>query len=123
MDAAWDDISTLLRARMNQRLERCRAAGIQPKVMILDGVSLHRKLLHTSPDARHFRDQHDSYTRGKDGVPTRAVAAKLFADQTLKTAKLAAWFLSQPPGGSDAQGPVYELSLIHISEPTRPEPI
>eukprot|EP00959_Pyramimonas_sp_CCMP1952_P167815 3507178-Pyramimonas_sp.AAC.1 len=38
MDVMWDDIATLLRARMNQRVERCNAAGVQPRMMILDGA-------------------------------------------------------------------------------------
>eukprot|EP00959_Pyramimonas_sp_CCMP1952_P249415 5213689-Pyramimonas_sp.AAC.1 len=35
MNAMWDDIVTLLRARMNQRIERCKAAGTQRKIMVL----------------------------------------------------------------------------------------
>eukprot|EP00959_Pyramimonas_sp_CCMP1952_P355168 7439693-Pyramimonas_sp.AAC.1 len=62
MNAMWDDIATLLRARMNQRVERCRAAGIQPRIMILDGACLCRKSRRTPFDAYRVADHRESYT-------------------------------------------------------------
>eukprot|EP00959_Pyramimonas_sp_CCMP1952_P020661 435968-Pyramimonas_sp.AAC.1 len=46
MNAVWDDIVTLLRARVNQRIERWKIARIQPKMMILDGACMYPKLRH-----------------------------------------------------------------------------
>eukprot|EP00959_Pyramimonas_sp_CCMP1952_P343157 7188444-Pyramimonas_sp.AAC.1 len=89
MKTMWDDIATLLRARMNQRIERCEAARIHPKTMILDDACLYWKLRHTPNDAHHLADQHESCNLDRDGTMV------------------------------EVQG----LSLIHISEPTRPEPI
>eukprot|EP00959_Pyramimonas_sp_CCMP1952_P279231 5837842-Pyramimonas_sp.AAC.1 len=46
MNAMSDDIATLLRARMNQRTERCKAVGIQSGIMILNDACLRWKLRH-----------------------------------------------------------------------------
>eukprot|EP00959_Pyramimonas_sp_CCMP1952_P349607 7325286-Pyramimonas_sp.AAC.1 len=111
MNATWDDIATLLRARMNQRAERHKAAGIQPKLMILDGARLHRKVRHTPHNACHFVDQHESYTLDRDGTMVRVQGGEIMADHTMKAAQLAAWLLCQPSGGSAAQRWICEDEL------------
>eukprot|EP00959_Pyramimonas_sp_CCMP1952_P122962 2570480-Pyramimonas_sp.AAC.1 len=68
MNAMWDDIATLPRARINQRIERCEAAGIQPTRMSLDGACLCRKLRRTPNDAYHFADKNESCKLDRDGA-------------------------------------------------------
>eukprot|EP00959_Pyramimonas_sp_CCMP1952_P181572 3796210-Pyramimonas_sp.AAC.1 len=71
MNVLWDDVAILLRARVHQRIERCKAAGIQPKIMILDGACLCRKLRNTPRDACRFVDRQESCTLDKDGAMVR----------------------------------------------------
>eukprot|EP00959_Pyramimonas_sp_CCMP1952_P389157 8154049-Pyramimonas_sp.AAC.1 len=61
--------------------------------MILDGVSLYRQLRHRPGDDFH-----------SGGQIVSACAGQLVAEYLSKTAKLAAWFLRQPSGGSASRG-------------------
>eukprot|EP00959_Pyramimonas_sp_CCMP1952_P202616 4237161-Pyramimonas_sp.AAC.1 len=54
----WGDVATLVRARMNRRIESYKAMGLCPRVMTLDGVSLYRKLRHRPGDFNHFASEH-----------------------------------------------------------------
>eukprot|EP00959_Pyramimonas_sp_CCMP1952_P110603 2313804-Pyramimonas_sp.AAC.1 len=81
MNAMWDDIATLLRAPMNQRVERCRAAGIQPEIMILDSACLYRRARHC-----HFADRHESYTLARDGAMVTAQGGEILADHMMEAA-------------------------------------
>eukprot|EP00959_Pyramimonas_sp_CCMP1952_P100922 2111089-Pyramimonas_sp.AAC.1 len=61
VDRMWDDVATLVRARMNRRIEGYKAAGTSPRIMILDGASLYRKLQHPPGDFYHFVSEHSDY--------------------------------------------------------------
>eukprot|EP00959_Pyramimonas_sp_CCMP1952_P034406 721038-Pyramimonas_sp.AAC.1 len=42
----WDDVATMVRARMNRRIEHYKTVGMFPSKMVLDGVGLYRQLKH-----------------------------------------------------------------------------
>eukprot|EP00959_Pyramimonas_sp_CCMP1952_P467074 9491003-Pyramimonas_sp.AAC.1 len=63
----WDDVATLIRARMNRRIECYKAMGLFPRIMILDGVSLSRQLRHRPGDIFHFASDHNEYKMSKGG--------------------------------------------------------
>eukprot|EP00959_Pyramimonas_sp_CCMP1952_P405363 8496030-Pyramimonas_sp.AAC.1 len=63
----WGDVATLVRARMNRRIESYKAMGISPRIMILDRVSLYRKLRHPPGDFYHFWSDHSDYKKDMDG--------------------------------------------------------
>eukprot|EP00959_Pyramimonas_sp_CCMP1952_P399759 8376271-Pyramimonas_sp.AAC.1 len=100
----WDDVATLVRARMNRRIESYKAAGTFPRIMILDGASLYRKLQHPPVDCYHFWSVHSHYKMDRDGQIVNVRAAQLCAEHVFKAAKLAALFFCQPSGGPAAQG-------------------
>eukprot|EP00959_Pyramimonas_sp_CCMP1952_P065989 1377574-Pyramimonas_sp.AAC.1 len=54
VDPMWDDVTTLVRARMNRRIERYKAMGMFPRIMVLAGVSLYRQLRHRPGDFFHY---------------------------------------------------------------------
>eukprot|EP00959_Pyramimonas_sp_CCMP1952_P114161 2386954-Pyramimonas_sp.AAC.1 len=61
VDPMWDDVATLVRARMKRRIEHYKAIGLFPRLMILDGVSLYRQLKHRPGDVFHFGASHPDY--------------------------------------------------------------
>eukprot|EP00959_Pyramimonas_sp_CCMP1952_P036129 755799-Pyramimonas_sp.AAC.1 len=71
IDPMWDDVATLVRAQMNRRIEDYKAAGICPRIMILDGACLYRKLRHPAGDSYHFLSEHSDYQIDRDGRPVR----------------------------------------------------
>eukprot|EP00959_Pyramimonas_sp_CCMP1952_P374262 7837945-Pyramimonas_sp.AAC.1 len=72
----WDDVATLVRARTNRRIEDYKAAGAFPRIMILDGACLNRKLRHPSSDFYHFLSEHSDHKIDKDGQMVRGSAAE-----------------------------------------------
>eukprot|EP00959_Pyramimonas_sp_CCMP1952_P297464 6223106-Pyramimonas_sp.AAC.2 len=72
--------------------------------MILDGVSLYRKLRHRPVDFYHFASEHGDYNMDKGGQMVNVNAGQLCAEHMLKAAKLAALFFCRPPGGAAVQG-------------------
>eukprot|EP00959_Pyramimonas_sp_CCMP1952_P151524 3170307-Pyramimonas_sp.AAC.1 len=72
--------------------------------MILDCVSLYRKLRHPVGDAYHFLAHHDSYKVEKENELQKATVAEVFEDHMSKAASLAALFSCQPSGGAAVQG-------------------
>eukprot|EP00959_Pyramimonas_sp_CCMP1952_P088029 1841962-Pyramimonas_sp.AAC.1 len=61
--------------------------GISPRIMILDGVSLHRKLRHRPGDFYHFLLGHDDYKIDQGGEMVKVTAGQLCAEHMFKTAK------------------------------------
>eukprot|EP00959_Pyramimonas_sp_CCMP1952_P028416 595804-Pyramimonas_sp.AAC.1 len=96
----WDNVATLVRARMNRRIEHCKAIGMLPRIMILDGVSLYRQLKHRPGDVPHYGASHPGYKLNNGGRIERANAVQLCADYMIKAAKLAIFCFCQPSGGS-----------------------
>eukprot|EP00959_Pyramimonas_sp_CCMP1952_P468193 9492805-Pyramimonas_sp.AAC.1 len=86
----WGDVAALVRARMNRRIESYKAMGIFPRIMILDGVSLYRKLRRPSGYFYHFWSDHSDYKMDRDGQMVNVKAAQLCAEHMFKAAKLAA---------------------------------
>eukprot|EP00959_Pyramimonas_sp_CCMP1952_P012968 274144-Pyramimonas_sp.AAC.1 len=125
MNAMSDGIATLLRARMNQRVERCEAAGIQLKILILDGACLHRKLRRTPRDAHNFVDRHESYTLDRDGTIVTVQGGEIMADDMTKAAQLAAWcfckplLAAQPPRGGSTKTNSEQTGLRRQKLPVR----
>ena len=78
VDPVWTDVATLIRAKMNQRLQRNWSGLAFPNVMILGGSSLFRKLVHPHGDAYHFLFQHPDYKIEKGGSMIQARAHQLF---------------------------------------------
>eukprot|EP00959_Pyramimonas_sp_CCMP1952_P354651 7429080-Pyramimonas_sp.AAC.1 len=72
--------------------------------MILDGVSLYRKLRHRPGDFCHFASEHSDYKMDEGGQMVNLNAGQLCAEHTFKAAKLAALFFCQPSGGAPVQG-------------------
>eukprot|EP00959_Pyramimonas_sp_CCMP1952_P260660 5450039-Pyramimonas_sp.AAC.1 len=100
VDPMWGDVATLVRARMNRRIEHYKAIGIFPRIMILDGVSLYRQLRHRPGDTFHFGASHPGYKSNNGGRIVSASAGESCADYMAKTAELAVLFFCQPSGGS-----------------------
>eukprot|EP00959_Pyramimonas_sp_CCMP1952_P150709 3154028-Pyramimonas_sp.AAC.1 len=100
----WDDVATLVRARMNRRIEDYKAAGTFPRIMVLDGACLYRKLQHPASDCYHFLSGHSDYKIDKDGEMVSGRAAEIFAEHMFKAAEFAALFFCQPAGGPAVQG-------------------
>eukprot|EP00959_Pyramimonas_sp_CCMP1952_P332620 6965203-Pyramimonas_sp.AAC.1 len=95
----WDDVATLVRAQMNRRIEDYIAVGICPRIMILDGACLCRKMRHPIGDSYDFLSDHNDYKIDRDGRMVSCVAAEMFTEHMLKAARLAALFFCQPSGG------------------------
>eukprot|EP00959_Pyramimonas_sp_CCMP1952_P222712 4655994-Pyramimonas_sp.AAC.1 len=74
---------------MNRRIERYKAIGMFPRIMILDGVSLYRQLRHRSGDVFRLTSDHQDYKLNNGGQIVGANAGQLCADYLTKTAKLA----------------------------------
>eukprot|EP00959_Pyramimonas_sp_CCMP1952_P046722 975958-Pyramimonas_sp.AAC.1 len=72
--------------------------------MILDGVSLCRKLRHCPGDFYHCASEHGDYKMDKGGQMANVSAGQLCAEHVFMTAKLAALFFCQPSGGPAVQG-------------------
>ena len=100
VDPIWTDVATLVRAKMNQRLQRSWSGQSFPNVMILDGSNLFRKLVHPNGDAYHFLLQHPTHRMEKGGSMVQAGAHEIVWDHMLKAARLAAYLFCQPAGGS-----------------------
>eukprot|EP00959_Pyramimonas_sp_CCMP1952_P264964 5540605-Pyramimonas_sp.AAC.1 len=96
----WDDVATLVRARMNRPIEHYTAIGMFPRILILDGVSLYRQLRHRPGDIFHFASNHQEYNMNRGGQIVSANAGQLCAEYLTKTATLAVLFFCQPSGGS-----------------------
>eukprot|EP00959_Pyramimonas_sp_CCMP1952_P005432 114548-Pyramimonas_sp.AAC.1 len=100
----WGDVATLVRDRMNRRIESYKAMGILPRIMIVGGGGLYRKLRHPSGDFYHFWSDHGDYEMDKDGPMVNVKAAQLCSEHMFKAAELAALFFCQPSGGPAVQG-------------------
>eukprot|EP00959_Pyramimonas_sp_CCMP1952_P069935 1460197-Pyramimonas_sp.AAC.1 len=100
----WDDVATLVRARMNRRVEDYEAAGTFPRIMVLDCACFYRKLQRPSSDVYHFLSEHSGSKIDKDGQMVRGKAAEMFGEHIFKAAKLAALLFCQPSGGPAVQG-------------------
>ena len=85
----WDDVATMVRARMNRRIEHFETMGLFPRIMILDGVSLYRQLRHRNEDAFHFCASHDDYQVFDGGKSRKVLAAELCVESMITSAKLA----------------------------------
>eukprot|EP00959_Pyramimonas_sp_CCMP1952_P281537 5884889-Pyramimonas_sp.AAC.1 len=85
----WGDVATLVRARMNRRIEHYKVIGMFPRIMILDGVSLYRQLRHRPLDIFHYDASHPDYKLNNGGRIESVNAGQLCADDMIKTAKLA----------------------------------
>eukprot|EP00959_Pyramimonas_sp_CCMP1952_P334332 7001777-Pyramimonas_sp.AAC.1 len=90
VDRMWDDVATLVRARMNRRIEDYKAAGTFARIMILDCACLYRKLQHPQRDFYHFLSEHSDYKVDKDGHMVKGKAAEICAEHMFKAAKLSA---------------------------------
>eukprot|EP00959_Pyramimonas_sp_CCMP1952_P017261 366460-Pyramimonas_sp.AAC.1 len=99
----WDDVATLVRARMNRRIRGYKAAGTFPRIMILDGACLYRKLQHPQRDLHYFLSEHSDYKVDRDGQVVKAKAAEMCVEHMFKAAKLAVLFFCQPSGGQAVQ--------------------
>eukprot|EP00959_Pyramimonas_sp_CCMP1952_P355512 7446060-Pyramimonas_sp.AAC.1 len=97
----WDNVATIVRARMNRRIEDYKAVGEFPRIMILDGACLHRKLQHPQGDFYHFQSEHNDYKVDKDGQMAKAKAAEMRAEHT---AILAVLFFVNPPAAQPFRG-------------------
>eukprot|EP00959_Pyramimonas_sp_CCMP1952_P451176 9446009-Pyramimonas_sp.AAC.1 len=94
-----DDVATIVRARMNRRIEDCKTAGIFPRIMILDGACLYRKLQHPQGDVYHFLSEHSEYKVERGGHMVKAKAAEMCVEHMFMAAKLAVLFFGEPSGG------------------------
>eukprot|EP00959_Pyramimonas_sp_CCMP1952_P453278 9467972-Pyramimonas_sp.AAC.1 len=99
----WDDVATTVRARLNRRIEGYKDVGAFPRIMIIDGACLYRKLQHSQGDSHHFHSEHNDYKENKDGQMVSAKAAELCVEHMFKAAKLAVLFFCQPSGGPAVQ--------------------
>eukprot|EP00959_Pyramimonas_sp_CCMP1952_P425977 8922540-Pyramimonas_sp.AAC.1 len=64
----WNDISALLRAEKNRRIEQCRAENKFSKIAMLDGAALAEKSKHPARDNYHAYESGDPYANEK-GFP------------------------------------------------------
>eukprot|EP00959_Pyramimonas_sp_CCMP1952_P398417 8348088-Pyramimonas_sp.AAC.1 len=62
---------------MNRRIEGYKAVGTSPRIMIIDGACLYRKLQHPPGDFYHFAFEHRDYKVDRDGQMVNAKAAEL----------------------------------------------
>eukprot|EP00959_Pyramimonas_sp_CCMP1952_P236402 4940200-Pyramimonas_sp.AAC.1 len=76
----WDDVATLVRAQMNRRIEDYKAAGIRPRIMILDGACLCRKMRRPVGDTYHFLSEHSDCQIDRDGRMVSCKAAEMFTE-------------------------------------------
>mgnify|MGYP003338517045 CR=1 FL=1 len=93
MHPFWNGAMILIRAHLCQRIEWYRAAGVQLKVMVLDGAAFYKTPRKPARDSYHFLPEHDDY-RTDEGKPCGSKA--LFRQYILKCCRLACPWFAQP---------------------------
>ena len=91
VDPIWTDVASLIRAKMNQRLQHHWYCPSFPNVMILDGSNLFRSLVHPDGDAYHFLQKHPNHRLEKGGSMVQAGANEIFWEHMKKAARLATY--------------------------------